>query len=64
MSKRTEIRIWMDGVFDLTHFGHFNAFRLARSLGDFLIVGINDDRSVLHSKGPTILNENVSSTIF
>lgn len=36
-SKGQEIRIFMDGAFDLLHFGHMNAFRLARSLGTFRI---------------------------
>eukprot|EP00954_Amorphochlora_amoebiformis_P020624 1340722-Amorphochlora_amoeboformis.AAC.1 len=28
-----KIRIFMEGAFDLTHYGHVNAFRLGRSLG-------------------------------
>ena len=28
-----EIRIWMDGAFDMMHFGHMNAFRLGKALG-------------------------------
>ena len=29
--------------FDLVHFGHFNALRQAKKLGDYLIVGIHSD---------------------
>lgn len=36
-----EVRIFMDGAFDMMHYGHMNAFRLARSLGTHLIVGVN-----------------------
>jgi ethanolamine-phosphate cytidylyltransferase len=36
-----EIRIWMDGAFDVMHYGHMNAFRQGRSLGTYLIVGVN-----------------------
>lgn len=36
-----EIRIWMDGAFDMMHFGHMNAFRQGRSLGTHLVVGVN-----------------------
>lgn len=28
-----EVRIWMDGAFDMMHFGHMNAFRLGKALG-------------------------------
>lgn len=44
--RRRPVRIWIDGCYDLTHFGHFNAFRQARALGDHLIVGINPDKEV------------------
>lgn len=53
----TQVRIWMDGVFDLTHFGHANAFRQGRSHGTCLVVGVNDDESVTRSKGAPILRE-------
>jgi ethanolamine-phosphate cytidylyltransferase len=54
-----EVRIFVDGVFDLTHFGHMNAFRQARALGTYLVVGVNDDKSVFESKGswPVLKNE-------
>lgn len=32
-SGRKEIRVWMDGAFDMMHYGHMNAFRLGRALG-------------------------------
>jgi ethanolamine-phosphate cytidylyltransferase len=38
--KGKEIRIWMDGAFDMMHFGHFNAFRQGKALGTYLIVGM------------------------
>jgi len=50
-SSPRPVRIFIDGVFDLTHFGHMNAFRQARALGDYLIVGVNSDESVAKSKG-------------
>jgi bifunctional ADP-heptose synthase (sugar kinase/adenylyltransferase) len=31
--ERKDIRIWMDGAFDMMHFGHMNAFRQGRALG-------------------------------
>ena len=57
------IRLWMDGVFDVMHYGHVNAFRLAKGLGDHLIVGINSDESILACKGPTVMCEKVDLLI-
>uniref|UniRef100_K3WAY2 ethanolamine-phosphate cytidylyltransferase n=1 Tax=Globisporangium ultimum (strain ATCC 200006 / CBS 805.95 / DAOM BR144) TaxID=431595 RepID=K3WAY2_GLOUD len=54
---KEQIRIWMDGAFDMMHYGHMNAFRQARSLGTFLVVGVNDDESITACKGaPPVLN--------
>jgi ethanolamine-phosphate cytidylyltransferase len=55
--EKKEIRIFMDGAFDLLHFGHMNAFRLARSLGTHLIVGVNSDESITKCKGPPLMND-------
>lgn len=49
--ENKKIRVWVDGCFDLFHFGHANAFRQARSLGDHLIVGIHTDEEVERVKG-------------
>ncbi|KAH8741063.1 hypothetical protein FG386_001615 [Cryptosporidium ryanae] len=43
--------IFIDGVFDLVHAGHFNALRQARQFGEKLIVGINSDEECFSSKG-------------
>ncbi|CAH0515221.1 unnamed protein product [Peronospora belbahrii] len=54
---KEQIRIWMDGAFDMMHYGHMNAFRQARSLGTYLVVGVNDDESITACKGaPPVLN--------
>eukprot|EP00525_Craspedostauros_australis_P003353 CAMPEP_0198130400 /NCGR_PEP_ID=MMETSP1442-20131203/53863_1 /TAXON_ID= /ORGANISM="Craspedostauros australis, Strain CCMP3328" /LENGTH=357 /DNA_ID=CAMNT_0043791005 /DNA_START=58 /DNA_END=1131 /DNA_ORIENTATION=- len=52
-----EVRIFVDGVFDLTHYGHMNAFRLARSLGTHLIVGVNSEETIRQCKGPPLYEE-------
>jgi ethanolamine-phosphate cytidylyltransferase len=54
---KTEIRIFMDGAFDLMHYGHMNAFRLGRSLGTYLVVGVNSDKSIAECKGPPLMND-------
>jgi D-beta-D-heptose 7-phosphate kinase/D-beta-D-heptose 1-phosphate adenosyltransferase len=45
--------VFTNGCFDLLHAGHVRYLQAARALGDFLVVGLNDDASVqrLH-KGP------------
>lgn len=56
MNQRKLIKIYMDGVFDIIHSGHFNAIRQSKKLGDILIVGVNSDEDVEKSKGPTLMN--------
>jgi ethanolamine-phosphate cytidylyltransferase len=43
--------IYVDGSFDLFHIGHVETLRKAKSLGDFLIVGVHDDQTVNLHKG-------------
>jgi bifunctional ADP-heptose synthase (sugar kinase/adenylyltransferase) len=31
------VRIWLDGAFDMMHYGHMNAFRQGRALGDIAV---------------------------
>lgn len=40
------------GTFDFIHIGHFLYLEKARSLGDVLIVGIDNDQKVRKRKGP------------
>ncbi len=53
-NNKKEIRIWMDGAFDMMHYGHMNAFRQGRALGTHLIVGINSDDSITKCKGKPV----------
>ena len=39
--------IFGNGCFDLLHVGHIRYLRAARALGDLLVVGINDDDSLV-----------------
>ncbi|CAK4617933.1 hypothetical protein LEN26_019076 [Aphanomyces euteiches] len=48
---KKQVRIWMDGAFDMMHYGHMNAFRQAKSVGTYLVVGVNDDKSITECKG-------------
>jgi ethanolamine-phosphate cytidylyltransferase len=58
-----EIRIFMDGAFDLMHYGHMNAFRLGRSLGTYLVVGVNSDTSIAECKGAPLMNDHERLTM-
>ncbi len=43
--------VFTNGCFDLLHPGHVSYLRVARSLGDALVVGLNSDASVRRLKG-------------
>jgi len=45
--------VWVNGCFDVLHRGHIELFLYAARLGVCLIVGIDSDRRVKESKGPT-----------
>jgi D-beta-D-heptose 7-phosphate kinase/D-beta-D-heptose 1-phosphate adenosyltransferase len=44
--------VFTNGCFDLLHAGHVRLLERARAEGDYLIVGLNSDRSVSEIKGP------------
>lgn len=52
--KRKPIRVYMDGCFDMMHYGHCNALRQARALGDQLVVGVVSDAEITLNKGPPV----------
>lgn len=43
--------VFTNGCFDILHRGHISYLKEAKSLGDILIVGVNDDESVRRLKG-------------
>lgn len=43
--------VFTNGCFDVLHVGHVTYLRFARSQGDVLLVGVNDDASVKRLKG-------------
>ena len=57
--KKKPVRVYMDGCFDMMHYGHCNALRQARALGDQLVVGVVSDAEIIANKGPPVtpLNE-------
>ena len=43
--------VFTNGCFDLLHLGHVRYLQEARALGDFLVLGLNSDKSVRQYKG-------------
>ena len=56
MTQR-KTRIYVDGVFDLTHYGHYKLFQQAKELGDILIVWVLSDDECKNYKRKPILTE-------
>nr|CAB3459204.1 unnamed protein product [Digitaria exilis] len=52
--RQRPVRVYMDGCFDMMHYGHCNALRQARALGDELIVGVISDDEIKANKGPPV----------
>lgn len=51
------VRVWVDGCFDMMHYGHSNALRKAKALGDYLVVGVHSDEDIAKNKGPPVTLE-------
>ena len=45
--------VWINGCFDILHRGHVELFKHARSLGEYVVVGIDTDNRVKSMKGTT-----------
>ena len=43
--------VFTNGCFDILHVGHVRYLNQARTLGDFLVVAVNSDRSIRRIKG-------------
>ena len=52
LRRKGKKAVFTNGCFDLVHAGHITALEKARSLGDFLFLGLNSDASVRRLKGP------------
>ncbi|MCK4401117.1 D-glycero-beta-D-manno-heptose 1-phosphate adenylyltransferase [bacterium] len=51
LKKDNKRIVFANGCFDILHVGHIRYLEQAKSLGDILIVGINDDESESQLKG-------------
>ena len=52
LAEQGKSLVFTNGHFDLIHVGHLDYLEKARALGDALYVGLNDDFSTQHLKGP------------
>jgi cytidyltransferase-like protein len=50
-SPREPVRVYLDGCFDMLHYGHANALRQAKAAGDVLVVGLVNDAEIVLNKG-------------
>jgi D-beta-D-heptose 7-phosphate kinase/D-beta-D-heptose 1-phosphate adenosyltransferase len=59
LKEQQKIVVFTNGCFDILHAGHVQYLQEAKKQGDFLIVGLNSDRSISTIKGPKrpIVNE-------
>jgi D-beta-D-heptose 7-phosphate kinase/D-beta-D-heptose 1-phosphate adenosyltransferase len=44
-------KIWTNGCFDVIHRGHIESLKFAKSLGDYLVVGLDEDEKIKADKG-------------
>jgi len=51
LKRAGKTAVFTNGCFDLLHAGHIYSLEKARSLGDFLFLGLNSDASVRRLKG-------------
>lgn len=45
--------VFTNGCFDILHAGHVKSIEFAKSKGDILVLGLNNDISIKRIKGPT-----------
>jgi len=55
MAEKKPVRVYVDMVGDLWHYGHANFCKQARSFGDYLIVGICKDEDCVGYKRKPVL---------
>lgn len=51
LKKEKKKIVFTNGCFDIIHIGHIELLKFCKSLGDFLIVGLNTDDSIRRIKG-------------
>lgn len=52
-TKSMTKKVFVNGTFDVLHRGHLELLNYAKSLGDYVVVGIDNDERVKEKKGPS-----------
>ncbi|TBT98882.1 ethanolamine-phosphate cytidylyltransferase, partial [Hamiltosporidium magnivora] len=55
--KKNMSKIWIDGCFDIFHYGHANALRKAKSMGTYLIAGVHSTKEISLNKGLPVMTD-------
>ena len=58
MSSKNKIRVAVSGYFDPIHIGHLEYLRMAKELGDSLVVIVNNNQQCKLKKGKHFMDEN------
>ena len=58
MSDKNKIRVAVSGYFDPIHVGHLEYLRMAKELGDSLVVIVNNNQQCTLKKGKHFMDEN------
>ena len=58
MSAKNKIRVAVSGYFDPIHIGHLEYLRMAKELGDSLVVIVNNNHQCKLKKGKHFMHEN------
>ena len=58
MSAKNKIRVAVSGYFDPIHIGHLEYLRMAKDLGDSLVVIVNNNHQCKLKKGKHFMDEN------
>ena len=58
MSDKNKIRVAVSGYFDPIHVGHLEYLRMAKELGDSLVVIVNNNNQCKLKKGKHFMDEN------
>jgi cytidyltransferase-like protein len=58
MSAKNKIRVAVSGYFDPIHIGHLEYLRMAKELGDSLVVIVNNNHQCKLKKGKHFMDEN------
>jgi len=58
MSVKNKIRVAVSGYFDPIHIGHLEYLRMAKELGDSLVVIVNNNQQCTLKKGKHFMDEN------